>query len=953
MSEQVDEARGQAAPHDPVLDGPAPGSTIVAPPEVDPLEEELPEEIPAWEDTVHEPEPKRSIPARFGRRIIRRPTRWLERPWTGERIVQYLTAVILVGGATWAAIKVVHPDLIFTDNTPTGGDMGAHVMGPAYLRDHLLPHWELSGWSNYWYDGFPLYRFYMVIPALMIILLNVVMPYGIAFKIIAVMGIITLPVCCWAFGRLARFRYPMPELMALAGMIFLFDESFSIYGGNVKSTMAGEFSFSIALSLGVLGLGVLARGMQDGKHRGWAAILLSLSMLSHGIVMLVVLGAALLLWFIWMDRTRLVYGATVIGGALLLSAFWVVPFLSNHAYMTDMKYGFLPDGGGTSFWDMFFPWPTFLDVLVTGFALIGFFACIVKRNLNGAWLGIVCLALVAGVYLTRDSLPIIGLLWNPRLLPFLYLFRLLLMMVGIVETADALMKLSWGEHIGARRLLTGRAVTAGFVGLVVLVCELFLFQEVPGANYVTKNGKTVYSLGIDGWDPISLTPTATDALSDGWSRYNFMGYEGRQAYGEYKALVDQMATLGKDPSMGCGRALWENNQANGNYGTTMALMLLPHWTDGCIASSEGLFFEASGTTPYHFLAAAAMSAQSSNPVRELRYKNNDAAVGVPYLQDLGIKYLMVFTDAAKKQADAQSALTLVAHSGPWNVYTVADSDLVVPLTTQPVVVDHRGGDPRERNLELGSSWFQNPDDWAAMPADDGPANWQRIHVDVDQSRVEPAPSKKVDIVVPREPIQAVSVPKVTVSNVDLGEQSMDFDVDQIGTPVLVKISYFPNWKVDGAEGPYRIAPNLMVVVPTSKHVHMYYGRVAIDYISYALTLIGIAFVVFLRFRGDVKHRTASPLGPMRDDAGLQPSAARPTTKQLPAYLSGLAYLEAHPPAPPPPGTGEDATDAIERRSDPDDLFAPVDPVLDVAVDEAVAEGPPVAEGDERGNLSPP
>ena len=27
----------------------------------------------------------------------------------------------------------------------------------------------------------------------------------------------------------------------------------------------------------------------------------------------------------------------------------------------------------------------------------------------------------------------IGLLWNPRLLPFLYLTRLLLMMVGIVE----------------------------------------------------------------------------------------------------------------------------------------------------------------------------------------------------------------------------------------------------------------------------------------------------------------------------------------------------------------------------------------------------------------------------------------------------------------------------------------------------------------------------------------
>ena len=88
-------------------------------------------------------------------------------------------------------------------------------------------------------------------------------PYGIAFKIVACLGIVTLPFCCWAFGRLARFRFPIPELMALAGLVFLFDESFSIYGGNVKSTMAGEFSFSIALSFAILGLGLFARGLRD------------------------------------------------------------------------------------------------------------------------------------------------------------------------------------------------------------------------------------------------------------------------------------------------------------------------------------------------------------------------------------------------------------------------------------------------------------------------------------------------------------------------------------------------------------------------------------------------------------------------------------------------------------------------------------------------------------------
>src|SRR4051794_17432109 len=169
-----------------------------------------------------------------------------------------------------------------------------------------------------------------------------------------------------------------------------------------------------------------------------------------------------------------------------------------------------------------------------------------------------------------------------------------------------------------------------------------------------------------------------------------------------------MAQIGK--TNGCGRVEWENNEDNGQYGTTMALMLLPYWTNGCMASMEGLFFEASGTTPYHFLTTAAISKQSSNPVRELRYDNNDAAKGVPYMQSLGVRYVMVRTPEAKASAAAQPQLTKLATSGPWDIYQVADSELVQPLTTQPVVVQRRAGDQRERNLELGTSWFQHPQD---------------------------------------------------------------------------------------------------------------------------------------------------------------------------------------------------------------------------------------------------
>ena len=52
-----------------------------------------------------------------------------------------------------------------------------------------------------------------------------------------------------------------------------------------------------------------------------------------------------------------------------------------------------------------------------------------------------------------------------------------------------------------------------------------------------------------------------------------------------------------------------------------------------------------------------------------------------------------------------------------------------------------------------------------------------------------------------------------MTNVSWSDESISFDVDQVGVPVLVRVSYFPNWKATGADGPYRVAPNFMVVVP--------------------------------------------------------------------------------------------------------------------------------------------
>ena len=888
-----------------------------------------------------------SWPTRVARRVVRRPVAWARRPWTTSRTVKFgVTAVSLIV-TTVVMMNVVHlnplnmnADLVFAENTPTGGDMGAHVWAPAFLRDHLLPHLQLSGWTMDWYAGLPMYRFYMVVPALAIVALDTILPYGVAFKLVAVAGLVTLPLCCWAFGRLARFRYPLPELFAFAGLCFALDESFSIYGGNLKSTMAGEFSFSIALSLMMLGFGLLAHSMRTGgRLRNWAAIVLALAIVCHGIVAIYAVVGALVIVLVHLDSLRrIVLGVSIGLSVVLLSAWWIGPFIGNHQYMTDMKYGARPDGVNDSFWDMFFPLAAPLDVLVTTLAVIGLIACVARRHLMGSALGVIGLVTVALVYATRDSLPVIGLLWNPRLLPFIYLVRYLLMMIGAVELVALAVNL-WRDRSPRTSVgwVAGSA-TVGGVGLAVLVVLGFMFEVLPGATRVVEHdaSKTVYA-----WGPFHKTETAIDAQGDGWSRYNFSGYEGRPLYPEYYDLVQTMAEIGR--TRGCGRADWENNEANGQYGTTMALMLLPHWTDGCIASMEGLFFEASGTTPYHFLTTAAISKSSSNPVRELRYDNNDAAKAVPYLQSLGVRYVMVRTPEAQGSAADQPELTLIATSGPWQIYEVADADFVVPLDVQPVVVAPRPGDQRERNLELGTSWFQHRDEWAAMPADDGPAEWQRITVAVDESRSVPDPNrpagdpdtrgKQVDIVVPEQAIDPVELPPVTVSDVEMNEQDLSFHVDEIGVPVLVKVSYFPNWTVHGAEGPYRIAPNLMVVVPTSNDVRLTFDRSSTDLFFYALTGLGILLLIASRIWGD---RVLDALDHRRRRGGLAVAGAGATA----AWASPW----------------ERAGDSVQRSWEPPDWdpppswvpSTPVGPVRDVDDDPASdvgtaddGEGPPL------------
>ena len=300
--------------------------------------------------------------------------------------------------------------------------------------------------------------------------------------------------------------------------------------------------------------------------------------------------------------------------------------------------------------------------------------------------------------------------------------------------------------------------------------------------------------------------------------------------------------------------LWEPTSQIGQYGTPLALMLLPYWTDQRIGSFEGLYYESAGTTPYHFLMAATLTTHPSNAVRGLPYRTSaDFNLGVRYLQLMGIRYYAALPDL-KPMADANPSLhPIAAISTPpspgaasatpldWTIYRVDDSAVVAPLRYQPVVASNLHEDANWKcegkpqpaagtaGVEdltpwecLAVPWFNDPTALDRPVTDTGPASWQ--HADMSRARQ----------------LGKVPLPAVKVSHVRKTDDSVDFDVSRTGVPVMVKVSDYPNWRAEGAKGPWRATPNFMVVIPTSHHVRMVYGTTTAEWVGRLGTLAGLA-----------------------------------------------------------------------------------------------------------------
>ena len=271
--------------------------------------------------------------------------------WTPLRVLDAAVVLVVIYVTVWS----LHPSMVFSSSLITGGDTGSHLALPAYLKTQG-DLFNLTPWYPGWFAGMPAYTYYFVLPDVLATLASYVIGFAVAFKLATILGSVLMPVTAYAMGRLFRAPRPIPAALALATLPFLFDASFTIDGGNLFSTMAGEYAFSLALALSLLTIGLFARGVRTGRGYWWAALGLSATLASHLLPWMFTLAAAgVLVVFELLQRrgigdprdlgmargdyarpVRFAVGAGLL--SLALSAWWLASFATTQSLTNSMGY---------------------------------------------------------------------------------------------------------------------------------------------------------------------------------------------------------------------------------------------------------------------------------------------------------------------------------------------------------------------------------------------------------------------------------------------------------------------------------------------------------------------------------------------------------------------------------------------------------------------------------------
>ncbi|MEM5815320.1 MAG: 6-pyruvoyl-tetrahydropterin synthase-related protein, partial [Candidatus Aenigmatarchaeota archaeon] len=551
--------------------------------------------------------------------------------------------------------------------------------------------------------------------------------------------------------KVLKFSFPIPSVSSLFSLIFLFSESFTFYGANIPSTLAGEISYSISFSLLILLIAFLYRGINENKNLVKNSILLAITSLNHLYTISVLFFSSF--FFIFkrnklFRRIRYLFLFYFIGFSLI--SFWLIPFVFYSNFMTSI--GWIQDRRI----ELLFLKPF---VYFYFFVLLGLFYAKRKKDERIFFFSFIILVSLAFFFFLPN-----GHLFNCRYLPFFYFFTLLIASYGFSEFSLSIFK--------------GKTYIFILIFSLIMVCFI-------------KNSVTY--------------------IKD-WIKWNYEGIEVKQQSEVFISLMNYLKSLPY------GRIYHEYSPEHDKYGSSRILELIPYFTGK--PTMEGLLVESAISAPYHFWMQAELSNKPSCPISYVGCAPITPA-GIKHLELFNIKYIVAYSGEVKEILDREKKVKFLKDIGEFRVYELIrnDSYVVVPVF-KPVRF------PFKYWREYSLKWFKDLD-YIEVPlvfSDEINENF------VDGYDIEVLPKLSLDVDCEIEE--------------KIRNEEIIIKTNCTGIPHLIKISYSPNWKVEGAKKIYLASPSFMLVIPEKTEVRIYFGLSLFDYIGMLLTIISLFLILF-------------------------------------------------------------------------------------------------------------
>lgn len=317
-----------------------------------------------------------------------------------------------------------------------------------------------------------------------------------------------------------------------------------------------------------------------------------------------------------------------------------------------------------------------------------------------------------------------------------------------------------------------------------------------------------------------------------WIDWNYTGLEAKELWPAFRELADTIRGTVASP-----RVSVEYGVIHERAGSIRMYETIPFFSGR--STLEGVYNQASlQTHPVYYLASE-LFPSSPNPFRSRTYSRFDPLHAIPRLRLFNVGDVVAVSDALKDALDARPDMRRTADIPPYSVFHLIDPGpgYVEPLAFTPVRSSLVGW------RDKAYRWFsRKPASPAHLVFTDDP----RFTLVEGDPYLSP----------PEVPLPGGVRVSATVE-----DERIMITTNRPGHPLVVKVSYHPRWRAEGADGPYLLSPALMMVVPRQEKVQLVYaGRAASDGLGLLLSAGALVAIALLVRRE--RRRARAPAAPV-------------------------------------------------------------------------------------------